>query len=116
MCGGADALPDLIFVVSLPDGVGSGSVVYGGATGPSPDSEPAYEASCASGWTVSWVDVAVGAGGSVSFTMTIVYDGLPDGTRIQADLGATFTVDPSDGFRRTVSGAPATIIFTVEED
>src|SRR6266568_4369168 len=35
-----------------------------------------------------------------------------DGTRIRADLGATYTVDPE----RWVSGAPATIIFTVQED
>src|SRR5438128_2464960 len=67
---GADALLDLIFVVSLADGVGSRSIVYGGAMGPTSDSEPALGDSCASGCTVSWVDVPVAAGGSVSFTMT----------------------------------------------
>ncbi len=116
--GGAAALLDLSFMVSVPDGAGSGTVTYGGSTGPQgASSEPAIGDDCiASGCTVTWSGVSVGIGSEVSFTMTIVYDNAADGTRIQADLGATYTVDPSDGFVRTASGAPATIIFTIQDD
>jgi len=114
--GGADALLSLTFVVTVPGGAGSGTVVYGGSTG-APDSEPNVGDDCvASGCTVSWTDVPVTAGSSVSFTVTIVYNDAADGTQIRADLGATYTVDPSDGFVRTASGAPAAIIFTIQED
>jgi hypothetical protein len=115
--GGADALLDLTFVVSVPGGAGSGTVTYGGSTGPGGATEPLVGDDCvASGCTVSWSGVAVASGATVSFSVTIVYDHAADGTRIQADLGATYTVDPSDGVIRTVSGSPATIIFTVQAD
>ncbi len=116
--GGAAALLDLSFMVSVPGGAGSGTVTYGGSTGSAgASSEPALGDDCiASGCTVTWSGVPVGIGAEVSFTVTIVYDNAADGTQIQADLGATYTVDPSDGFVRTASGAPATIIFTIQED
>ncbi|HYT01191.1 MAG TPA: hypothetical protein VEO20_11080 [Thermoplasmata archaeon] len=95
--GGADALLDLTFVVSLPDGVGSGSIVYGGATGPSPDSEPGLGDSCASGCTVSWVDVPVAAGDHVSRTVTIVYYVLPTARGFGRTSARRTPWTPSDG-------------------
>ncbi|HYS72412.1 MAG TPA: prealbumin-like fold domain-containing protein [Thermoplasmata archaeon] len=116
--GGADALLDLSFMVSVPGGAGSGTVTYGGSGGSAVASgEPAIGDDCiASGCTVTWTGVSVAAGAEVSFTVTIVYNNAADGTQIRADLGATYTVDPSDGVVRTVSGAPAAIIFTVQAD
>jgi len=116
--GGAAALLDLSFMVSVPGGAGSGTVTYGGSGGSAvASSEPAFGDDCvAAGCTVTWTGVSVAAGAEVSFTVTIVYDNVQDGTQIRADLGATYTVDPSDGVTRTVSGAPASISFTVQED
>ena len=93
-------------------------MTYGGSGGSAVASgEPAIGDDCiASGCTVTWTGVSVAAGAEVSFTVTIVYNNVADGTQIRADLGATYTVDPSDGVVRTVSGAPAAIIFTVQAD
>ncbi|HYV08140.1 MAG TPA: prealbumin-like fold domain-containing protein, partial [Thermoplasmata archaeon] len=116
--GGADALLNLTFNVTVPGGAGSGTVTYGGSGGSAvASSEPGIGDDCiVSGCMVEWTGVAVASGAEVSFTVTIVYDHVADGTQIRADLGATYTVDPSDGVTRMVSGAPAIIIFTVQED
>ncbi len=113
--GDADALVNLTFVLSVT-GASSGTVTYGGSTGPTPESEPGEDGNCIPGCTVEWVNVSIAAHASEAFTVTIVYDDVTGGTQIRADLAATYTVDPPEGFDRNVSGAPAAIIFTVQDD
>ena len=113
--GGADALLDLSFVLTV-SGATAGTVTFGGATG-SPSSEPSAGADCGiAACTVSWTDVSVAAGDSVTLTVTLNYADAADGTQIRADLTGAYTVDPSDGDTRTPSGMPAAIIFTIQAD
>ncbi len=113
--GTANALVDLAFVLTVT-GATPGTVTYVSATG-SPFSAPSAGADCGvATCTVTWNDVPVAAGASVTLTVTIAYQDAADGTQLRADLTGTYTVDPTDGATRVASGMPAAIIFTIQAD
>jgi len=105
--GGAAAEVDIDLVISAPDGLGGGSLKYGGSIGGTGVTEQAIDSPCTC--TVSWDDQSLAINGDLTFTVTIAYENMGDGKAIQADLTASYGT-------RDASGSGASIIFHVQAD
>jgi len=99
--GNVSALLDLTFAVSVDD-VGGGSIECSDSTG-------------GTDCTLEVSDLLVAAGAEVTLTFTLEYTDLPDGALATATLTATYTTGLDD-FARMPSGAPASIVFTIQGD
>ena len=58
-------------------------------------------------------DASLDPNEEVTFTLTCTYTNLNDGAEVRADLDATYE---TNGLVRSISGSPASIIFTVQSD
>ncbi len=66
-----------------------------------------------SGCVLSFADVALAAGETVTFTLTLEYRDVASGAVVSASLAATYVTDGS-GRTYTPSGVPARIEFTIQ--
>jgi hypothetical protein len=116
--GDAAALMNVTLTGGIQGGVlSSGSIVYVGSTGPAGVSEPSQGTSCVAGCTATWNDISLAPAAEETFSVTLEYNQLPDGTVVQGDVTGEYKTDvAASTLTRTASGSPASILFTVQED
>jgi len=117
--GGATALVDVTLTPEIVgDVLGAGTFKYVSAGGsPAPTTAPSGGTTCVAGCNIVWNDISIASGTEITLTVTVAYNGVPDGTVVQMHLTSNYDTDiAGTTVTHATSGSEANITFTAQSD